>query len=84
MPFKLNVSLILDVNVDEELILEPGETSGISVSVGACPGDPNEFESIACKDQVVAEDAEIVLFVIDKAFLQINENPLNDISKSIN
>ncbi|GMH43110.1 hypothetical protein BSKO_11032 [Bryopsis sp. KO-2023] len=86
VPFKLNVTVAFNgVDLSEEDIetpvMAPGEKAKITVSVTRCPGKPHEAESIACENPVPAEDAEVMVVVVDKAYLVLSGTPFVELSR---
>lgn len=84
VPFALNVTVEVDgVSSDEDsepVVIAPGETSIVSVSVMRCPGKPTDPNNYACENPVPATNARVLVVAVDKAYLELSNVPLADIA----
>ena len=74
------VPFTLDVQIESEAsVVTPGSNTTIQLSVQKCPGNPNLVDPGSCDALVPARDVEVVVIGVDKAYLELESNPLTDL-----
>lgn len=81
LPRTLNLTMNLEG--ESEAIVEPGSNTTISIFVQRCPGDPNEVAPEDCENLIPARNTQIVVFGVDKAYLELEQNELQDLVRSL-
>ncbi|GMH34411.1 hypothetical protein BSKO_02245 [Bryopsis sp. KO-2023] len=69
--------------IEEPVALTPGENVTISFHVRRCPGDPSDPQTIACPALEEALSSELLVMVVNKAYLELMDNPLVDLAKEL-